>query len=56
MHYCNNTPIILVGTKTDLRDDKVTLEAMRQRKEKMITFQEVRHARVLFAVLIDLRV
>lgn len=25
-HYCPETPFILVGTKTDLRNDKPTLE------------------------------
>jgi len=31
-HHCPNTPIILVGTKLDLRDDKETLEKLREKK------------------------
>uniref|UniRef100_A0A669EJJ8 small monomeric GTPase n=1 Tax=Oreochromis niloticus TaxID=8128 RepID=A0A669EJJ8_ORENI len=32
-HHCPNTPIILVGTKLDLRDDKDTIERLRDKKE-----------------------
>ncbi|CAH3137162.1 ras-related C3 botulinum toxin substrate 1 [Pocillopora verrucosa] len=31
-HHCPNTPIILVGTKLDLRDDKETLEKLKEKK------------------------
>ncbi|KAL1474908.1 hypothetical protein MTO96_037672 [Rhipicephalus appendiculatus] len=31
-HHCPNTPIILVGTKLDLREDKDTVEKLRDRK------------------------
>jgi len=31
-HHCPNTPIILVGTKLDLRDDKDTLEKLKEKK------------------------
>ncbi|VDP28573.1 unnamed protein product [Soboliphyme baturini] len=31
-HHCKNTPIILVGTKLDLREDKETLERLRERR------------------------
>ncbi|KAK1881017.1 Ras-related C3 botulinum toxin substrate 3 [Dissostichus eleginoides] len=31
-HHCPNTPIILVGTKLDLRDDKDTIERLRDKK------------------------
>ena len=27
-HYCPNTPILVVGTKTDLRDDKAIIERL----------------------------
>ena len=29
-HHCPNTPIILVGTKLDLRDDKETIEQLKK--------------------------
>ena len=29
-HHCPNTPIILVGTKLDLRDDKETLQKLKE--------------------------
>ena len=31
-HHCPNTPIILVGTKVDLRDDKETVEKLKEKK------------------------
>ncbi|KAE9548062.1 hypothetical protein FO519_008728 [Halicephalobus sp. NKZ332] len=31
-HHCPNTPIILVGTKLDLRDDAVTNDRLRDRR------------------------
>lgn len=31
-HHCPNTPIILVGTKLDLRDDKETIEKLKEKK------------------------
>ncbi|GMR48438.1 hypothetical protein PMAYCL1PPCAC_18633 [Pristionchus mayeri] len=31
-HHCPNTPIILVGTKTDLRDDPETVARLRERR------------------------
>ncbi|MCL4124653.1 UNVERIFIED_CONTAM: hypothetical protein GTU68_042269, partial [Idotea baltica] len=37
-HHCPNTPIILVGTKLDLRDDKDTLEKLNDKKLKPITY------------------
>ena len=39
-HHCPSTPIILVGTKLDLRDDKDTLEKLRERKLSPITFPQ----------------
>ncbi|KAM7097826.1 ras-related C3 botulinum toxin substrate 1-like [Molossus nigricans] len=30
-HHCPNTPIILVGTKLDLRDDKDTIEKLKEK-------------------------
>lgn len=31
-HHCPNTPIILVGTKSDLREDRETIEKLRERR------------------------
>lgn len=39
-HHCQNTPIILVGTKLDLRDDKETIEKLREKKLAPITFPQ----------------
>lgn len=36
-HHCPNTPIILVGTKVDLRDDKETIEKLKEKKMSPIT-------------------
>ena len=36
-HHCPNTPIILVGTKQDLRDDKETVEKLREKNLSPIT-------------------
>lgn len=39
-HHCPNTPIILVGTKVDLRDDKDTIERLRDKKLSPITYPQ----------------
>ncbi|XP_053720814.1 ras-related C3 botulinum toxin substrate 3b isoform X2 [Synchiropus splendidus] len=39
-HHCPNTPIILVGTKLDLRDDKDTIERLRDKKLSPITYPQ----------------
>uniref|UniRef100_A0A090XC55 Putative ras-related c3 botulinum toxin substrate 1 n=1 Tax=Ixodes ricinus TaxID=34613 RepID=A0A090XC55_IXORI len=39
-HHCPNTPIILVGTKLDLREDKETVEKLRERKLAPITYPQ----------------
>ncbi|XP_041747303.1 ras-related C3 botulinum toxin substrate 3-like isoform X3 [Coregonus clupeaformis] len=39
-HHCPNTPIILVGTKLDLRDDKDTMERLRDKKLSPITYPQ----------------
>ena len=41
-HHCPNVPIILVGTKLDLRDDKETLEKLREKGLTPITNPQVR--------------
>lgn len=37
-HHCPKTPIILVGTKLDLREDKETIEKLREQKLTPITY------------------
>jgi len=39
-HHCPNTPIILVGTKLDLRDDRDTIEKLRERRLAPISFPQ----------------
>ncbi len=36
----SNTPIILVGTKLDLRDDKDTIEKLKEKKLTPITYPQ----------------
>ena len=40
-HYCPNVPIVLAGTKTDLRDDKETTTRLLQVGEKPVTKEMV---------------
>ena len=40
-HHCPNTPIILVGTKLDLREDKETIEKLKDKKLAPITYPQV---------------
>ncbi|ENN73636.1 hypothetical protein YQE_09882, partial [Dendroctonus ponderosae] len=39
-HHCPNTPIILVGTKLDLREDKITIEKLKDKKLAPITYPQ----------------
>ncbi|KAK2161514.1 hypothetical protein LSH36_115g05058 [Paralvinella palmiformis] len=39
-HHCQNTPIILVGTKLDLREDKETVEKLKEKKLSPITYPQ----------------
>jgi len=39
-HHCPAVPIILVGTKVDLREDKETLDKLRSKGLAPITFQQ----------------
>jgi Ras-related C3 botulinum toxin substrate 1 len=36
-HHCPNVPVLLVGTKVDLRDDPATIEKLKERKLAPIT-------------------
>lgn len=40
-HHCAGTPLILVGTKLDLRDDKTTNDKLRDKKLSPITYPQV---------------
>jgi len=39
-HHCPNVPIILVGTKLDLRDDKETVERLKEKKINPIPYEQ----------------
>ncbi|XP_022091425.1 ras-related C3 botulinum toxin substrate 1 [Acanthaster planci] len=39
-HHCPNTPIILVGTKLDLRDDKEAIEKLKEKRLSPITYTQ----------------
>ncbi|XP_050394790.2 ras-related C3 botulinum toxin substrate 1 [Patella vulgata] len=39
-HHCPQTPIILVGTKLDLREDKETIEKLKEKKLSPITYPQ----------------
>ncbi|KAI5103006.1 ras-related C3 botulinum toxin substrate 1, partial [Silurus meridionalis] len=39
-HHCPNTPIILVGTKIDLREDKDTVDKLEEKKLTPITYSQ----------------
>lgn len=39
-HHAPNVPIILVGTKLDLRDDRATTEALRARKMETVSYEQ----------------
>ena len=39
-HHCPNVPIILVGTKLDLREDTVTIEKLREKRLAPITYPQ----------------
>ena len=39
-HHCPNTPIVLVGTKMDLRDDKETVQKLKEKRLTPITLPQ----------------
>ncbi|TKR89475.1 hypothetical protein L596_013573 [Steinernema carpocapsae] len=49
-HHCPTTPIVIVGTKTDLRDDTKKLEQLAKIKKKPISFEAGKMAKELHAV------
>eukprot|EP00698_Gefionella_okellyi_P005674 TRINITY_DN15142_c0_g1_i1.p1 TRINITY_DN15142_c0_g1~~TRINITY_DN15142_c0_g1_i1.p1 ORF type:complete len:198 (+),score=39.61 TRINITY_DN15142_c0_g1_i1:63-656(+) len=42
IHHCPNTPIILIGTKADMRDDPTALRKLAERNMKPMTTEEGR--------------
>lgn len=50
-HHCPNTPIILVGTKLDLRDDRETLDKLKDKKLTPISYPQVSNG--WFCMFID---
>ena len=42
-HHCPQVPIILVGTKLDLREDKETIDKLTEKKLAPITYPQVRY-------------
>jgi len=39
-HHCPHTPMILVGTKLDLRDDRETIDRLRDKNMTPITYEQ----------------
>merc|ERR1712179_178875 len=39
-HHCPDTPIILVGTKADMREDPGEIQKLRDKNQEMVTVQE----------------
>ena len=39
-HHAPNVPIILVGTKLDLREDRATLEGLRQKRMEPVSYEQ----------------
>jgi len=39
-HHCPNTPIILVGTKVDLREDSPTIEKLSAKRQAPISYEQ----------------
>ncbi|KAJ3666250.1 hypothetical protein Zmor_001703 [Zophobas morio] len=39
-HFCPNVPILLIGTKSDLRDDKKALEKLEKMKKRPVTRED----------------
>ncbi|CAH1968199.1 unnamed protein product [Acanthoscelides obtectus] len=52
-HHCPNTPIILVGTKLDLRDDRSTIEKLKDKKLSPITYPQVRNSKKMIYCIYD---
>lgn len=42
-HHCPNTPIILVGTKLDLRDDQDTIARLKEKRLAPVSYPQGLH-------------
>ncbi|PRP79797.1 Rho GTPase [Planoprotostelium fungivorum] len=40
VHHCPNVPIILVGTKMDIRNDASTIERLREKNQSPVTYEQ----------------
>jgi Ras-related C3 botulinum toxin substrate 1 len=50
-HHAPNIPIILVGTKLDLREDRETIDKLREKRQSPITYpQGIQMAKEINAV------
>ena len=43
-HHAPNVPIILVGTKLDLREDRVTMDSLRQKRMEPVSYEQALQA------------
>merc|ERR1719427_365799 len=50
-HHAPDVPVILVGTKLDLRDDKATLEELQKRNLQFVNSEEAENMRVRIGAL-----
>ena len=41
-HHCQNVPLILVGTKLDLREDNDTIAKLKEKRLAAVTYPQVR--------------
>lgn len=39
-HHCKSAPIIVVGTKMDLREDAATIESLKEQGRSPVSFEE----------------
>lgn len=39
-HHAPGVPIVLVGTKLDLREDRAAIEALRSKKQEPVTYEQ----------------
>ncbi|KAI8983885.1 GTP-binding protein rho1 [Pilobolus umbonatus] len=40
LHFCQGLPVILVGCKTDLRNDPATIELLKKNSQRPVTYEE----------------
>jgi GTPase SAR1 family protein len=54
-HHCPTTPVILVGTKTDLRDDPDTLTKLKDKRLSAISEVQVRYKNRKYSRKVSIR-